>query len=182
MSDDSPPAKPRFSASQRRLIRRRSRPPDEGASIDSELNIVPLLDVVINLILFLLLTSQVSLETSQVEAQLPQYGPTGVAEWSLSVHLGESGTVVSQPAGTYAPGCTELSSGTTIPSVGGAQDALALRGCAEVLAAQHPDRSRVTLSADASIPLEEVIRAMDALRGSPAHPLFDEVRIAAGIR
>lgn len=172
---------PKLSPSQRRTIRRKSRPPEvDPATADGELNIVPFLDVVVNLIMFLLMTITAVLSVAEVHAQLPTYGP-GEPEWKATVVLTETGILVSDGQGTVAPGCTEYGDGPTVANVGGEPDWLALRACAERLKALHPDSESITLAADPLIPLAEVIRAMDAVRGAN-DSLFGDVKIAAGVR
>ncbi|MEM9071638.1 MAG: biopolymer transporter ExbD [Myxococcota bacterium] len=178
---------PKLSPQQRRLIRRKTRVPDhDPASESDELNIVPFLDVVVNLIMFLLMTMTVVLSTHEVAAQLPSLrpnGPPGPVEWRATVVLLDSGEVaVVDNAGTLQPGCREHGAAATVPRVGGEPDWLALRTCAEVLHGAHPDVTKVRVTADPSVPLASVIRAMDAMRGSEAQPLFPDVQLAAGIR
>lgn len=172
--------------SQRRYIRRKSRAAEPSrAELEGELNIVPLLDVVINLILFLLLTTSAALASQQVSAQLPTHGPPThqPPTWRPTVHLGASGITVADAAGTYASGCAERGAVPTLPDVGAERDWLALRTCAERLVADHPGSDgTLVLSADATVPLQEVITAMDTVRSAGSRPLFPEVRIAAGLR
>lgn len=172
--------------SQRRYIRRKSRVVESSqAELEGELNIVPLLDVVINLILFLLLTTSTALASQQVSAQLPAHGPSThqPPTWRPTVHLGASGITVADAMGTYAYGCGERGAAPSLPEVGGERDWLALRTCAERLIADHPGGDgALVLSADADVPLQEVIAAMDAVRSAGSRPLFPEVRIAAGLR
>ncbi len=171
----------KLTPSQRRYIRRKSRAPESDPAAESdELNIVPFLDVVVNLIMFLLLTMTAVLTVAEVRAQLPSYGP-GEPQWSATVVLTEGGVVVSDGQGTVAPGCDDYGSGPTIANVGGEPDWLALRACAEKLHAAHPDSERVTIAADPMIPLAQVIRAMDAVRGAN-DSLFSDVKLAAGVR
>lgn len=160
-----------LSPSQRRYIRRKSRRPDaDPATQSDELNIVPFLDVVVNLIMFLLISMTAVLTVAEVHAQLPSYGP-GTPGWSATVVITESGVVISDGRETIA----------TVDNVGGEPDWLELRAHAERLKALHPDDDDVTIAADPMIPLAQVIRAMDAMRG-PNDALFGDVRLAAGIR
>lgn len=161
----------KLSPSQRRYIRRKSRRPDSDPATESdELNIVPFLDVVVNLIMFLLISMTAVLTVAEVHAQLPSYGP-GTPGWSASVVITDSGVIVSDGSRTLE----------TIQLVGGEPDWLALRAVAERLKAEHPDDDDVTISADPMIPLSQLIRAMDAMRG-PHDSLFGDVKLAAGVR
>lgn len=171
----------KLSPAQRRLIRRKTRPPESDGTESDELNIIPFLDVVVNLIMFLLLTMTSILAAREVQAQLPSYGPPGTPEWSATIILTDDGATVSDGAGTVAPGCEDYGPGPTVARVGEETDWLALRACAERLKALHADSERVTIGADPNIPISHVIRAMDAVRGGQSE-LFPDVRLAAGVR
>ncbi len=174
----------RLSHSQRRRVRRAVRAPElDPSESGEELNIIPFLDVVVNLVMFMLLTMTTALSAHQVSAQLPGHGPTGSQAWRANVVLTSDGVLVADGSGTYAAGCHEH--GGVEPTVGlvaGESDWLALRTCAETLHRTHPETASVTVSADPDVPLSSVISAMDALRGGPNAPLFPDVLIAAGIR
>lgn len=174
---------PHFSAAQRRRIRRATRQADSGPQ-DDELNIVPFLDVVVNLIMFLLLTMSAALAAHQVHAQLPSTNPHPNGEpppFRPSVVLTDGGVFVSSAAGHYGPGCSDAGEGPAVPLVGGEPDWLALRACAETLKAAHPDAETVTVSAEPRVELRWVIATMDAFRG-PGDSLFADVELSAGIR
>src|SRR5690348_6851830 len=103
---------------QRNYIRRRTKVHDPDPSeIAGELNIVPFLDIVVNLIMFLLATSEAVLAIVQIEAQLPQLGGKssggGNSEpgLNLNVTLTDGGLIVTGSGGKLAPGCQEVSTG-----------------------------------------------------------------------
>ncbi|HJL27664.1 MAG TPA: biopolymer transporter ExbD [Polyangiaceae bacterium LLY-WYZ-15_(1-7)] len=168
------------------------------------MSIVPFLDVVVNLLVFLMMAMGAVGAFSEVHAQLPSHGPPGEeARWRPTVVLTERGAFVSDGAGTYAAGCEAHAPGeatgsstvsssvpssvsssvlSTVPNVAGALDASGLRLCASRLAAAHPHAERVTLTADPAVPLADLVAAMDALRGTTTRPLFPEIQLAAGVR
>src|ERR1700712_679878 len=130
---------PNLSPQQRAYIRRRTRVHEPDPSeLSSELNIIPFLDIVVNLIMFLLATSEAVLAIVQIEAQLPQLSSGGKSSGSedsglnLNVTLTESGVIVTGSGGKLAPGCEEVSSGRvmTIPKKGTDYDWPALTECA----------------------------------------------------
>lgn len=174
---------------QRRLLRKvdqqlRASSQAQAESADGELNIVPFLDVVVNLIMFLLMTVTATLALAQVPSEVPHTGP-GPAPAARPappplVHLGADGIHVFAGEQRMAPGCAAAGEGAvTVPRVGGAQDWLGLRGCALVLAARAGAGERVDLSATPDAAYEDVIHAMDALRGPAGAPLFSDVRWVA---
>jgi len=183
---------PNLSPTQRAYIRRSTRVHDPDPSeIAGELNIVPFLDIVVNLIMFLLATSEAVLAIVQIEAQLPQIGrASGGAQQqqdpglNLNVTLTDGGIIVTGSGGKLAPGCTEVTSGRvmTIPKRGNDYDWPALTDCATKIKARFNDERDVIVGADPMIHYEYVVAAMDALRSSGKQELFPKVLLSAGVR
>lgn len=178
---------------QRRLLRKvdhqlRASAEAGAESAEGELNIVPFLDVVVNLIMFLLMTVTATLALAQVPSEVPETRGSGVSPRAPVppapplVHLGHDGVHVFLDGQRLAPGCTAEGDGAvTVPLVGGQQDWLGLRSCATALRGSLAAGQRVDLSATGDTPYDEVIHAMDALRGPVSAPLFPDVRwIAPG--
>ncbi|MCB9595930.1 MAG: biopolymer transporter ExbD [Sandaracinaceae bacterium] len=176
-----------------------------------ELNIVPFLDIVVNLIIFLLATTEAVLAIAQIDAQLPSLGrrvgrqqlDSGQTSLNLSVTVTRNGIIVSGSGGKLAPGCENLQSGRviTVPSEGGrlvwqiegrdnnnnpthreGPTARSLRECLERVKRQWENETRVILSADPEIEFEHIVGAMDAMRGEGPDPLFPDVMLSAGVR
>ncbi len=159
-----------------------------------ELNIVPFLDVVVNLVMFLLMTVTASLAMAELPVELPELRPPGttprvpttpVQAAPPLVHIGDEGVQVFEAGLRLSVGCEATPrgaevSGVSVPRVGGAHDWLALRRCAEAVAARAGG-GRVDLSAEANVAYDDIVGAMDALRGPVSAPLFGDVRwIAPG--
>lgn len=173
-------SEPKLDARQRRLVRRavaRATAEPEGGG---DLQIVPLLDILVNLVSFLLVILATPLLLAQVEAQLPTFGPTGTPAWRATVTLTDSGIFVSDRYGTYAAGCATHGSGATLPRLGAELDFSGLRHCAEQLRRVHPETDSITLTADPGVDVQNVLSAMDAVQGHGR--LFPDVTIAAGVR
>jgi biopolymer transport protein TolR len=183
---------PNLSPQQRAYIRRRTRVHEPDPSeLAGELNIVPFLDIVVNLIMFLLATSEAVLAIVQIEAQLPQLSSGSKSSGSqqepglnLNVTLTDGGIIVTGSGGKLAPGCQEVSSGRvmTIPKKGNDYDWPALRDCAVKVKAKFEEENDVIVGADPMIHYEYVVAAMDALRGDAKQVLFPKVLLSAGIR
>ncbi|MET0342786.1 MAG: biopolymer transporter ExbD [Polyangiales bacterium] len=183
---------PNLSAQQRAYIRRRTRVRDlDPSEIAGELNIVPFLDIVVNLIMFLLATSEAVLAIVQIEAQLPQLSKGGKASQganepslNLNVTLTDGGIIVTGSGGKLAPGCDEVTSGRvmTIPKKGADYDFPALTECAAKIKARFADEKNVIVGADPVIHYEHVVAAMDALRSKGKQELFPKVLLSAGVR
>ncbi|MEM1413421.1 MAG: hypothetical protein AAGH15_00900 [Myxococcota bacterium] len=171
-----------LSAAQRVAIRRatRVRAPDPSET-DDELNVVPFLDVVVNLIMFLLMSMGSVAFLAEVPARLPSYGE-GPGEAGFQLVVTEAGFHLSGPEGLLAPDCASPAmGGPTVPRHAGRYDLGALRACAARAAGTAG--GRITLSADPLVPFQTVVQAMDAVRVTPSgRPLFDDVALAAGVR
>lgn len=181
---------PRQAAYVRKKTKHEELDPSEAAS---ELNIVPFLDIVTNLILFLLMTGAQVLLVAELDAHLPALSRGRRASSSteqgstlnLSVTISEAGLIVSGSGGKLAPGCERMQPGRviTVPRRGdGTFDWAALTACAARVHAQFPDESQVILSADPNIEYQNIIHAMDALRVQGTDELFPDVMLSAGVR
>jgi biopolymer transport protein TolR len=180
---------PQLTPQQRAYIRRRSKVHEPDPSeIAGELNIVPFLDIVVNLIMFLLATSEAVLAIVQIEAQLPQLSGRGkgVAKepgLNLNVTVTDNGVIVAGSGGKLAPGCQDVAAGRviTVAKKGNDYDWQGLTQCATQIKARFSDEKEVIVGADPMIQYEHVVAAMDALRGKKGE-LFPDVLLSAGVR
>src|SRR5687767_192125 len=108
---------------QANYLRKKTRHDEPDPSeVASELNIVPFLDIVTNLILFLLMTGAQVLLVAELDAHLPALARGRRASSSseqgstlnLSVTIAEGGIIVSGSGGKLAPGCTQMQPGRVI--------------------------------------------------------------------
>jgi len=203
---------PKLTPRQRSYIRKRTAHRDLDPSEEmGELNIVPFLDIVINLIIFLLATTEAVLAIAQIDAQLPSLGrragrqqlEDGQSSLNLSVTVTSNGIIVSGSGGKLAPGCRQTQPGRviTVPASNGdlvwsiegtdennnpthEQGATArlLAECLTLVKSEWPDETRVILSADPEVEFEDLVGAMDAMRGTGPEPLFPDVLLSAGVR
>lgn len=182
-----------LSPRQRLYIRKRSKRQEVDASeVVGELNIIPFLDIVVNLIMFLLITAEFMLLISQIESDLPKLSSTRgqgadvSTPLNLNVTVTESGVLVSGSGGKLAPGCANLdpsgSRSITVPRREGKYDWQALTECATRVKAQFAEETSVTVSADPQIQYEHLVAAMDAVRRSERQELFPQVLVSVGIR
>lgn len=165
----------------------------DPSEVASELNIVPFLDIVTNLILFLLMTSAQVLLVAELDAQLPTLArgrpSRDAAEESstlnLNVTIADDGVIVAAQGGKLAPGCQSRQTGRviTIPRSGNREIPWQqLTQCAERVHTEYPDETKVILTADPTIEYQEIISAMDALRTNGTDNLFPDVMLSAGVR
>lgn len=175
-----------LTARDRRRVQRALRAHAESEPALGELNIIPFLDITVNLMLFLLTTTALTLTTVEVRARLPELHPGGHGSppARLSVTLTDRGVILGTGAGFVRAGCEDVGSGGTIavPPRDGRLDAEGLRRCAARLHAALPEVSDVVLSADPAIPYADLIHAMDALRVDGETELFPNVLISGGVR
>lgn len=180
-----------FTPRQRSMIKKRSKPVElDPSEMAGELNIVPFLDIVMNLIMFLLATSEAVLLIAQIESELPKIsrgrskGADVQTPLNLNVTVTENGVLVSGSGGKLAPGCETTATGrtVTVPLKDAAYDWPALTGCVEKIKQQFDDEDSVTVSADPQVMYEHIVAAMDAVRNKGDKELFPNVLISVGIR
>lgn len=169
----------------RRALKKHTEAQGDEALVRGELSIVPLLDVITNLTVFLLATASMVSMTSEVAVATPSACHGRCVEpppsLDLTVVVSAATIRVAGSHGQLAPGCATTSEGAaTIVRDGHEWDAL--RDCARRLHDTFPREDEVRLTADPLVPYEDTIAAMDALRGDDEGPLFPEIRLAAGIR
>jgi biopolymer transport protein ExbD len=176
-------AEEKLSAAQRSKIRRLSAPrehsPDEAGG---ELNIVPFLDIVTNVLMFVLATISVTF-TATIDTFPPRAGAGARAPTTptlgLTILVVPDGFSMKARGGNVAPGCNDTGPGIAIPKKDGDYDYVALKACAAKLKGAAPefkDEMGVTVSANPPIPYQAVISTMDAVRKNEAgEDMFPEV-------
>lgn len=188
----TPPTE-KLTAAQRSRIRRLSAPhelaPDEEAG---ELNIVPFLDIITNVLMFVLASITVSFTVSLM-ADAPKQGKGGVAKiqeesLNLTVIIASDGYFIKGRAASIAEGCQGIGGGKpTVPRIPAQQsesfdgkkyDVVALQKCARKLKEEVPNaeaEQQVMVTANPNVPFQEIIRVMDAVRKDEKGELFPNV-------
>ena len=185
---------PKLTPQQRNYIRKRTKYHEPDPSeIVGELNIIPFLDITVNLTMFLLIAASTVAFFSQVAAQLPEYrrggvgsrGASSAEQLNLNVTVTENGVIVAGSGGKLAPGCETTAGGRvlTVPKrSNGEYDWEALTTCVARVKEQFPEETQVTVSADQLVEYRYLIGAMDAIRNRGADELFPQVMLSAGVR
>jgi len=168
----------RLSASQRSKIRRLSAPKELAADEEGgELNIVPFLDIIMNVLMFVLATVSVTF-TATIDTFPPRAGGSSPRPPTTPT-LGFSVLISGDGMGLKAPGCNGTGSGLAVPKVNGEYDYATLKACANKLKHASPDfagESSVVIAASPNIPYQVVISTMDAVRKAEnGDELFPEV-------
>ena len=176
--------------------RRKTRPREPEDS--GELNIVPYLDIMMNLIMFMLLSMTGLAVFGILNVNAPSYGgpSAGAGEATdqpkllLSVLISKKGYFIAGAGavlGQEAPGGEAAPpAGTdgepTVPKKGdGTYDTAALTAKMVQIKTAFPSESKVIVGAEADISFETLIDTMDAIRetGGERKILFSDVTLAA---
>jgi biopolymer transport protein ExbD len=173
----------KLNAAQRSKIRRLSAPkehaPDEAGG---ELNIIPFLDIVTNVLMFVLATITVTF-TATIDTFPPRAGSGARAPTTptlgLAVFVVPEGFSLKARGGNVAPGCNDAGPGITIGKRESNYDYLGLKQCAAKLKAASPDfkdEVGVTITASPQVPFQVIISTMDAVRNDEAgESMFPDV-------
>ena len=170
------PETEKLSASQRNRVRRMSRPrelaPDEEGG---ELNIVPFLDIITNVLMFVLATISVTF-TTLIDTQPPRAGgassraPTKPT-LSLNIIIIDKGFIVSAFGSRIGEGCNGPGSGVAVgmKTTDGTTDYdySALNACAKKLKNQVPeasDETSATVTGGSGTPYQVIVSTCDSLR------------------
>jgi biopolymer transport protein TolR len=151
-----------------------------------ELNLVPYMDIVTNIIIFLLasVVNQVALGNINVSSPTIQAGggsasdepPPEKPPLNLTITVGASGYVIAASGGVLPP----------IPKMGNGQyDYKTLTTKLREIKSNpdNADETKATFNADANIPYDIVIATLDAMRqAEDGKILFPDVNFAAGIQ
>ncbi len=168
-----------LSAAQRAKVRRLSAPrelaPDEEGG---ELNVVPFLDIITNILIFVLATVAVTF-TATIDTTPPASGGKGVRKdiestaLNLTILIVNDGFSIKAAGGNVAPGCAGPGPGIAIPKSGGHYDYQALNACAAKLKSVSPDFESETqfyITANPSTEYQVIISVVDALRTDLRNP------------
>ena len=182
-----------FTTSQKSYIRKKTKVHDlDPSELPGELNIVPFLDIVTNLIIFLLATTASVLAIAEIEAQLPQTSrsarassssPASQSTLQLNITTTRQGVIIAASGGKLDQNCNMATGNViTVPRQGGTIAWERVTRCLVRIKSQFPDEDQVIVAADPEIEFEEFVQSMDAARSNGADPLFPELLISAGVR
>jgi len=174
-----------LSAAQKSRIRRLSQQKEpEPGDVAGELNVVPYLDIITNIMMFVLASVSVSFITS-IDTTPPSIGGKGVRAdnvaskaLNLSAFITNEGISLKTSSGNIAPGCDGIGSGMTVAKKGEEYNFTSLTDCAKKLKNARPefkDENQVTITANPGIEYKTIIDVMDALRADGSEELFPEV-------
>lgn len=173
-----------LSPAQRSKIRRLSQPKDpEPGEEAGELNIVPYLDIITNVMIFVLASVSV-IFISSIDTSPPAIGGNKVRTevsskaLNLSAFITAQGISLKTSGGNIAPGCEGVGSGITVPMTNSRHDYAAVTACAKKLKNARPEfkeETQVTITASPGIEFQTIVSTMDALRRDGEEELFPTV-------
>lgn len=182
----------KLSAAQHSIVHRKSKPkPPDPTDGGGELNIVPFLDIVTNLLMFILATIA-TVFTATIAMPAPRSssgagGPADNDELNITVKILREGYVVGAAGGFLQPGCTTVSQATlTVPLVSGEHDGVGLTRCMEAIR-NNPEwreqlrtKRNINIATNGDIPYHILVRTLDAVRETRpgANDLFTEPALA----
>lgn len=170
-------------------VRRKRKPPEEEEA--GELNIVPYLDIMVNLIMFLLVTQATMVSLGVVNVTAPTYAAPGgggakkvdpQADLKLTVGVASDGFYIAAKGGVLgeettgdvtADGVTRRA--PTIPMIDGKHDYKGLTRKLRSIKTVFPKASSFFLAADSSISYDVIVKTLDATREDTNGELFPAV-------
>ena len=155
---------------------------EEAEDENTEINLVPYLDIVTNIIIFLLASVAYNVEFANVNVTLPTISQGGAGEsepekppLNLTVTAGSSGFIIGASGG-FLPVIPKLASGK--------YDYKTLNEKLMEFKAipENAGETKATFNADAQISYDIVVETLDAMRETSAGKLlFPDVVFSAGI-
>jgi biopolymer transport protein TolR len=177
-----------LTAQQRSKIRRLSAPKEADVGDEAgELQLVPYLDIIVNILVFVLVSVSVTF-MSTIDTVPPSVGGGKVRDTvsskklNLSILITNKGIGFKTSGGSIATGCDNVGGGMTIPArdaVGDQSpyDTAAITACARKLKSARPEfeeETQVTITASPGIEYQYVIEVLDAVRIDEKGELFPE--------
>jgi biopolymer transport protein TolR len=173
----------------RARIRKLHEEHEEEEMENGELNLVPYLDIVTNVIMFLMMTTTFAAAMASINVSSPSIAARGAQDTAddqtkqdlnLTVQISDKGfTVAASGAVLYendVPGKVP-----TIPNKGSDFDYLGLAQKMKVIKDNFQDETKVIINANPDIRYEILVNAMDAIRQEGPRILFPDVLLSAGV-
>jgi biopolymer transport protein ExbD len=172
----------KLSAMQRNKVRRASIPKEHAPDGEGgELNVVPFLDIITNVLMFVLATISVTF-TTVIETHPPRervVRSTPKPSLALNVVAVDRGFIVSAFGQRIGEQCHGAGAGVTVGLAGDEYDYDGLTACAKRLKNEVPEASEetsATITANKDVPYEIVIGTIDAIRkADDGQELFPDI-------
>jgi len=151
-----------------------------------ELNLVPYMDIVVNLILFLILTTTGLTAFGVINVSAPQIGSGDSSQeqptdqpLNLTVGISSRGLYISGTGGNLpAPGAADQ---PTIPKVNDDYDYAALTKKMVEIKTIFPRETKLIITGDPGTIYDVIVHVMDATRNDGPNQLFPDVLLSPGV-
>ncbi|MEM7678256.1 MAG: biopolymer transporter ExbD [Myxococcota bacterium] len=159
--------------------------------IDGEINIVPYLDIMVNLIMFLLMVQATSIALGMINVNAPSYSPPGPTTQAptkdpkkilrLTVGIASDGFYIAAKGGVLPGEAPEgenpdAERQPTIPRrADGKYDFAGLARKLRGIKNAFPDVEAIYVAADDTTAYQDIVKTLDASRADSAGPLFPNV-------
>lgn len=150
-----------------------------------EINLVPYMDIVVNLILFLMLTSTGFIQFAVINGSAPMIGAgdTPIEEpkdppLNLTIGVTDRGFIVAGLGGSLQPPGAQTE--PNVPKVGVDYNYQQLTQKLIEIKASFRHETKVIITASPTIPYEVIVKVMDASRQNGKEELFPDVLISPG--
>jgi len=150
-----------------------------GGGGEEDLNLVPYMDIMVNLIMFMLVVTAYIIELRQAPVLAPSYSssPSGGASEKPKPYL----TVAISSKSFALLGSTAEVPAQEIPKQGDKYPYEELAQTLRAYKAQYAVSENMVLTADATVPYSVLVATMDATRGSAKEPLFPGVTLGLAV-
>jgi biopolymer transport protein ExbD len=169
---------------------------EEMMEESGELNLIPYLDIVTNIIMFLLATVTFQAALANINITLPTAAVATSSpsspkpELNLTVAISERGFTLATSGAVLYRGFHLAPEGMvqstqelpTLPNVSGLPDIEGLSRALAEIKDRFPDEERVILTASPMTPYDLVVKTMDAMREYNGRVLFPGVLLGAGVQ
>jgi biopolymer transport protein ExbD len=154
---------------------------------NGELNLVPYLDIVTNVIMFLMMTTSFAAALADINVTSPTSAVGGSPsadqpkqDLALTLQVSDKGyTIAASGAVLYEN--DQVGKLPTIPKKGAEYDRDGLTKKMRQIKDQFPDETKLIINANPEITYENVVAAMDACRNDGNKVMFPDVLLSAGV-
>ena len=170
-------------------IRKLEEEHEEDELQSGELNLVPFLDIVTNVLMFLMMATTVSAKLADINVSSPTTSraepstnpdPQPKQDLNLTVQISDKGfTVAASGAVLYendVPGRVP-----TIPKKANDYDLDSLTKKMKQIKDSYHDETKVIINANPDIPYQTLVNTMDSIRSDGTQTLFPDVLLSAGV-
>jgi len=147
-----------------------------GSEAGEELNLIPYLDIMVNLVIFLIFSFQIVVEMVRIELLSPAYG--GAAGSSGGDENKMLTVVVTNEGYTLLSVDPSVRGQETVPLKGTKHDVDALHAKLVELKDMFHLGNAMILTAESGVPYKTIVETMDAARTDGAIDLFPDVLLA----